>query len=148
MTKYHPTMAVAAAAVQSASNQLYHVQLPNGAQVPTAGPLLQPFGDSRMRASIISDVPEATRTKMDRVPATPDIGDEHVRRISEDAGAFHCIDCSFVGADKEMLKAHTQHVHPVGDVKQFGLKIGKIYSKFKSLSTDATLLKVHYSLAD
>merc|ERR1719305_298702 len=59
-----------------------------------------------------SEVPEATRIKMDRVPATPDIGDDHVRRISEDAGAFHCIDCNFVGPTKEMLKAHGQHVHP------------------------------------
>ena len=113
VSKYHPSMAAAAAAV--ASNQLYHVQLPGGPQVATAGPLLQPFGDGRMRAITASDVPEATRIKMDRVPATPDIGDEHVRRISEDAGAFHCIDCSFVGATKEMLKAHTQHVHPVGN---------------------------------
>ena len=112
VSKYHPSMAAAAAAVQAASNQLYQVQLPGGAQVATAGPLLQPFGDGRMQA-IVPHVPEATRIKMDRVPATPDIGDEHVRRISEDAGAFHCIDCSFVGATKGMLKAHTQHVHPV-----------------------------------
>ena len=112
MSKYHASMVAAAAAVQVASNHLYHVQLPGGAQVATAGPLLQPYGDGRMMAA---EVPEATRIKMDRVPATPDIGDDHVRRISEDAGAFHCIDCNFVGPTKEMLKAHGQHVHPVGD---------------------------------
>ena len=112
VSKYHASMVAAAAAVQVASNHLYHVQLPGGAQVATAGPLLQPYGDGRMMAA---EVPEATRIKMDRVPATPDIGDDHVRRISEDAGAFHCIDCNFVGPTKEMLKAHGQHVHPVGD---------------------------------
>ena len=37
VSKYHPSMAAAAAAV----NQMYQVQLPGGAQVATAGPLLQ-----------------------------------------------------------------------------------------------------------
>ena len=98
-------MVAAAAAVQVANNQLYQVQLPGGAQVAMQQPQLHSSG------SVVS---EATRIKMDRVPATPDIGDDHVRKISEDAGAFHCIECNFVGATKEMLKAHAQHVHPVG----------------------------------
>jgi hypothetical protein len=91
------------AAAAASNNHLYQMQLPAAAMaIAQQHPM-----------AVVND---ATRVKMERVAATPDISDDHIRKISEDAGCFHCIDCNFVSGSREILKTHTQQAHPASAV--------------------------------